>query len=809
MSVAPRLLRRASHRLLSKASAGRDTICIQCRLHQAARQSIHTYRRRPTPTTLTPLPAGVQFLQRRTFLDLFKEELRQSMEKPIENVPQNRAIGVMAALVLFVDEKVGIVPTSSELIKAFELLSQDPSVDNILKDEGNCYGLLRLLEALSQRGDISILRDDDIIKVLRGLEAAEHDVAVSLAGTVLNYIRRTREGNTELLRAGFEAVIATLANTKDYVKAMGFLKVGAEAYGGDIIRPKSWWQLLRSIIDKDDEEALLQLTESADARDPKNLGEEGILNGALRFYMDRDDTVSAKKWWDQLKGSATRDTFKMVFGYAVGHTEDSLAQAWMEELFEKIEIEEPESAAQEAGEQLTVREDFEVMKLKWKMNHGESIQTLTSLISEITPEPKIEMINELVDFAIWKKDANTAQMLLMLARRWRLQPNRRNQILHIRTRMLSDDPMGAMNEWENLKYYEDSHDSDEETLELLSLMASNKKTKEEVVQNLYNEVIRRRISLDVDTLRVLGNWQVFNKPFEDVVRTISREINNYSFSDRLKVIQFLGEMMGLKHLSIGQMWKLYQAMRDLFPELPLSARRDIMELFFIRDAPDVANLVFTQMRHSKSARPDAATYTAAFRHCARLQDAHSLWSIHLQFKVDPDVKPDTELYNSLMWAYNSVNKPLDALEVFKTITNTREGPDSDTLSLVMISCGLSKSNMKVRSPKIWNNFLKLGIKPTMHNYGMRLAGWCLADNYSMAFKMLREMEAKEGVRPDREVFMALYAEYQPSMREELEKWAEKNIPEVWTEIINDPTQPLKQYENQEDTWIKGAPKTLL
>ncbi|EPS37820.1 hypothetical protein H072_8372 [Dactylellina haptotyla CBS 200.50] len=808
MSVTPRLLRRASQRLFSSPSpfpTKTGTVCIKCRL--LARQNIHTYRRRPT--TLPALSScGAQVLQKRTFLDLFKEELKQTMQKPIENVPQNPGIAVMSALVLFVDDKVGFAPTTSELVKAFQVLASDKRIYNILRDEGNCYGLLRLLEALSQRGDIKLIKDSDLISILNGLESADHEMAVSLAGTVLEYIRRTRESNTVLLRAGFEAVIATLANTGDYNKAVGFLKVGAETYEG-IIRPKSWWQVLRSIIDKDNEEALLQLTESAEARDPRNLGDEGILTGTLRFYMDRDDTVSAKKWWDQLKEEATTDTFRMIFGYAVGHTDDALAQSWTEELLERTEIEEPESAAEEAGEQLTAKEQLEVMKLKWKMHRGESMDTISALVQDISTRPKIEVVNELVDFAVWKKDGSTAQMLLMLAERWRWQPNRRTQVLKIRTRMLANDPMGAVNAWEDLKYYEDAQDSDAETLELLTLMAANPKTAEPVITNIYNEVLRRDLPLDVDALRALSHWQVFNKPFEVIVQTLSREINNYSYSDRLKVIQFLGEIMGMPKLSVGEMWKIYQAMRDLFPELPMNARRDIMELFFTRDAPDIANLVFMQMRHSKSARPDAATYTAAFRHCARLQDAHTLWSIHLQFKIDPDVKPNTELYNSLMWAYNSVNQPLNSLEVFKTITNTREGPDSDTLSLVMISCGLSKSNMKVRSPKIWSNFLKLGIQPTMHNYAMRLSGWCLADNYDMAFKMLKEMEKKEGMRPNREVFMALYSEYQPSRREELEKWAEENIPEVWDEITKDPSQPLKQYEGQDDVWIKGAPRVLL
>ncbi|KAF3914821.1 hypothetical protein ABW20_dc0103435 [Dactylellina cionopaga] len=813
MSVAPRLLRRASQRLFSRPFPP-DSICLQCRL-LATRQNLHTFhKRRPTAnnTTTTTFPslAPVQLTQKRTFLDLFKEEVKQTLEKPIENVPQNPAIAVMSALVLFVDDKVGFEPTTAELGRAFELLARDKGIVNILKDEGNCYGLLRLLESMSQRSSIHSIKDEDIARVLNGLESASHEVAVNLAGTILTYIRRTRENNKPLLQAGFEAVIATLANTGDYVKAMWFLKVGAETYGTELIRPKPWWHLLRSIIDKDDEEALLQLAESVEARDPGNLGDVGILNGALRFYMDRDDTVNAKKWWDELRESATVDSFKMVFGYAVGHTDDLLAKSWTEEMFDQLEAVEPEEATQAIDDaRLTPAEELEIIKLKWKMAQGESIHAVTTLLPDISSTPKIEMINELVDFAIWKKDGTTAQILLMLAERWRLQANRRTQVFRIRVRMMLEDLPGAVAAWEDLKYYEDGEGSVSETLELLTLMASNIKTEQTVVDNLYNEILRRKIPLDVDTLCALSHWQVFNKSFEVLVSTMSREINSYTFTDRLKVIKFLGEVMGVSGITTAQMWKLYQAMRDLFPELPLAARRDIMELFFTRDAPDVANLVFIQMRQTRHASPDAATYTAAFRHCARLQDAHTLWAIHLQFKIDPAVKPNTELYNSLMWAYNSVNQPQNALEVFKTITNTREGPDKDTLSLVMISCGLSKSNMKNRSGLIWRNFVKLGIKPTMHNYGMRLSGWCLADDYDMAFKTLREMEAKEGIRPDREVFMALYSEYQPSRRSEIENWAAENIPEVWEEVINDPSKPLQQYQGQNDVWIKNAPKILV
>ncbi|EGX47530.1 hypothetical protein AOL_s00083g339 [Orbilia oligospora ATCC 24927] len=808
MSVTPRLLRRASQRVLSSSiSTGKETVCPKCRL-LVTRQNLHTYRRRPT--VVPGLGASVQLTQKRGFLDLFKAEWKSTFEKKVENKPQNPGIAVLAALTLYVDEKAGMAPTTSELIKAFKMIVFDEELPIILKDDGVCYGLLRCLETLSKRGDIDGVKSPALARLLESLHHLEHTTAVSLAGALLGYIRRVREHDRPLLRAGFEAVVATLANTYDFSKAMGFLTVGAETYGPKLITGKAWWHVLRKIIDKDDEEALLKLTELEGVRKPNNLGDVGVLTGAMRFYMDRDDTANARKWWDELKDSATSDTFKMIFGYAVGHPEDRAAKEWIEHLFEHTELVEPETPPKDEA-RLTAREELEVMKLKWKWSQGETIHTIAGLIPSISPKTKIELINELVDFAVWRKDATAAQVLLVLAERWRVEPNRRTQVLHIRVRLMLEDTDGAYEAWESLKYYRHAPDSDEETLELLRYMTSNIKTKADVIDSLYNETLKRKISLDVETLCGLSRWQIFNKPFNIIIATLSREINNYHPGDRMKVIMHLGELMGMKdpELGIGEMWNVYLAMRGLFPELPLSARKQIMELFFSRGASDVANVIFLHMRQTKHAKPDAEAYASAFRHCARLQDAQTLWSIHIQFKVDPEVTPTTELYNSLMYAYNSVNQPKNALDIFRTITNSKEGPNSDTLSLVMISCGLAKEMMASRSPLIWKNFLKLGFKPTSHNHAMRLSAWCLADKYDMAFKVLRELESKDGFRPNREIFMGLYAEYQPSRRPEIEKWAQENIPEVWREIVADPEEPLKKYEGQQDVWVKNAPDIFL
>ncbi|KAK6359767.1 hypothetical protein TWF696_000906 [Orbilia brochopaga] len=810
MSVAPRLLRRVSQRLslTSLPPASRETVCLQCRL-LATRQSLHTYRRRPVP--VPHIRYNARLGQKRTWMEVIGTEIARSMIKPIDNTPQNPGIGVIGALVQFIDSEIGFEPTTSELVKAFELIARDPSIHYILKDNGNCYGVIRLLETLSLREDLSLVKDGDIIKVLKGLETIDTDMGVTLAGILLDYIRRTRGDNTDLLRAGFEAVVATLTNTGDFLKAIGFLKAGAEGYGAEVIQSKPWWHLLDRVIATDNEEILLLLSESPEAKDPNHLGEFGILHGLLRFYLDREDTANAKKWWETMKPAATSITCKMIFGYGVGHPDDKLAQSWTQQMFDELDTFQPDTEdgspemELEEGE-LTPAEDLEIMKAKWRMTQGENIHDIATTLQQISPSLKVEMVNELVDFAIWRKDTDSAKFMLMLATQSRVHLNRRSQILQIRLGMLLNDANAAMAAWEGLKYYDDSHDSDGETLELLKLMASNVQTESYVIEQLYAEVLRRKLQIDASTLSLLFQWSLKKSTFVRVVEMISREIVNYTPDDRLKIMKAIGEAIGHPDADLLSTWKLYQALRDLFPELPLSVRRDVMEAFFHRDAPELAGVVFMQMRHSSNAMPDLDTYIAAFRHCARLQDYPRTWEIHLQLKIDPNVKPTTELYNSIIWAYNSCNHPNPAFDVFRVITNSRQGPNNDTLSLIMTTCGLGKAPaMKRRSDIIWNNFKKLGIVPTMNNHGARIAAWCLADLYEEAFKQFREMEATEGVRPDREVFMALYAEYHPDRRPQLEKWTAKHLPEVWEEIMNDPSQPLKQYEGERPVWFKNGP----
>ncbi|EWC46534.1 hypothetical protein DRE_04257 [Drechslerella stenobrocha 248] len=813
MSVAPRLLRRVSQRLFfTSFPLSRETVCLQCRI-LATRHSFHTYRRRPA--AVPDLRCHVKLGQKRTYLiDVLKADLAQAMTTPVENLPQNPGIAVLSALTHYIDNEVGFEPTTSELVKAFEVIAHDPLAATILRDKGNCYGIIRLLETLSLREELSIVQDKEIELLLNALEASESDTAVSLAGILLDYIRRVRPQNQRLLRAGFDTVVATLANTGDFAKAIGFLKAGAESYGREIIQAKPWWHLMRTVIAKDDEETLLLLAGSPEAKDEDHLGEFGVLQGLLRFYLDREDTAAAKKWWEDMKSVATSITCQTIFGYAVGHPEDALAQSWTQQMFDELDSfqsDEADSASMTGlvDEELTPGEELEIMKAKWKMTQGVGVHEIASLVQSISPRMKIEMINELVDFTIWRKDSDSSQFLLMLAERLGLEGNRRTQMLQIRVGILFNHPAAAMAAWENLKYFDEVEADEAETVPLLNLMASNLQTDQYTIEALYNDIKRRKLQIDADSLSNLFLWHILNSEVRTTVEVVSREINNYSFDDRLKIIKVMGEYMGRPETDIGISWQLYQAMRDMFPEMPRSVRREFMELFFSRDCPDLAGVVFTQMRHSSGAMPDVDTYISAFRNCAKLEDYQRVWEIHMQLKVDPNIRPTTELYNSLMWAYNCCNHPNQAFDVFRVITNTREGPNNDTLSLIMTTCGLGREPaMKRRSHIIWNNFKKLGIKPTMNNHAMRIVGWCYADLYDMAFKIFREMEEKEGARPDREVFMNLYAEFHPDRRKELERWTAKNLPEVWEEVSNDPSEPLKQYEGQVHRWFHLGPDSI-
>ncbi|KAF3939347.1 hypothetical protein ABW19_dt0205405 [Dactylella cylindrospora] len=824
MSVTPRLLRssRTSQKFLFRSILfGDRDVCLQCRLlathsySQPPSQRPHRiYGRRPNALPLrSPTAPHLRSMQKRTFMDLVREELINDKELVIDNHKQNRGIPVLATLTRFVDDNIGFEPTTPELLKAFNLIAHDNSPVSIFKDQGTSYGVIRLLEVLSNRDELSLVPDEDLEAALGKLQAVYHDYAVTLAGILLDYVRRTRDHNASLLKTAFEAVAATLANKGEYSKARGILKDGAEIYGKEIITPEAWQYLLQKIIDLDNEDAFLELAESPIARDPDTLGELGVLDGALRFYLDRNDTANAKKWWDELKEAADVKIYKTIFDYALRDLDDTVAKSWVEEMFQHIESRQTsplDGASEEEIDptQLSPREILETLKLKWRIIHGESIDKLNNLIPQISPNPNIEIMNELLEFAIWKEDAAMAQFLSLLVDRWRLQQNRRSQILQIRLRMLCNDPAGAVSAWDNLRYFEDSTDSGEETMELLALMASNTQTDPEVIKHFYSDVIARNLPIDADTLCILTDYHLRRSPLDVTMKAITREVHTYTSSDRRKVLKTIGEYMGLPETSAPDAWLIYDVIKQIFLEMDVSVRKDLMQLFFHKGRPDMGVVCFMDFRHSNT-KPDTETYTIAYKYLAKHQDGSGVVTVHAMMKLDPEVKPDTELYNSLMWAYNSANLPAKALDVFRTITTTNEGPDGDTLSLVMITIGLMPGEVRRRDGVIWGNFRKLGIVPTIHNHAMRIAAWCMNGAYDEGFQMARELEEKEGIRPDRNVIMALYAEYQPSRRGEIIQWAEEKYPDVWAEIANDPSEPLKQYEGELDRWWKGSGPVLV
>jgi hypothetical protein len=235
----------------------------------------------------------------------------------------------------------------------------------------------------------------------------------------------------------------------------------------------------------------------------------------------------------------------------------------------------------------------------------------------------------------------------------------------------------------------------------------------------------------------------------EVIDTLSLHTVHYSWDERALVSKAFVRFCLDGANSTARVWDAYALLRQFFPDTALEDRVKIMDGFFDRKRADMACLVFGHMRqHSNPIyRPTLDTYIRCFEGIGRSPDPEGLRMVHNMLKMDTTIQPSTQLYNALMIAFTACEEPHRALDYWKDIDNSAEGPSYQSLEIVFRAYEILPFGDKP-AKQLWEKLHRMDIELPANVVTAYAAALAYHSHIEEAQKILEEMEADIGQRPD-------------------------------------------------------------
>ena len=471
----------------------------------------------------------------------------------------------------------------------------------------------------------------------------------------------------------------------------------------------NWTSVLRGLAKEGREEELLReyrRAEEAGVEYMPNLHE--IMS---TFYAARDRVEETKHWFEKpvhANWLRTPESYLAMARFAVRNGE----QQWLEPYFEQLVNSKPQ------------KEWWDVV-LQWAvlaMDKGvEDIKQMMKVMSATVqgkkgPRPDAATIDALLIAAIEKKNPYLAERFLSLATELGIAPRATTYILQMDYRLDAQDLSGVHAIYDKLLKGEVEVRNDEDLPVLnkyLRTLCSASEPDVERVLDITADLEQRHVALEPETVVALCMLFLRNDNQYDVIDTLSLHTVSYSLEERAQVRRAFVDYILNPKTSTARVWDCYSLLRQFFPETEPSDRVRLMDAFFARRRPDMAAYIFGHMRghDNPDQRPTLDIYVRCLEGLGRNPDADSLRMVHNMLKMDTTVQLDTRLRNALMMAYAASEDPDVAIEFWREITNSAEGPSYNSLAIVFWACELMPGPFGDRTAReIWAKVQRMDLE---------------------------------------------------------------------------------------------------
>ncbi|KAI8633795.1 pentatricopeptide repeat domain-containing protein [Xylariaceae sp. FL1651] len=503
-----------------------------------------------------------------------------------------------------------------------------------------------------------------------------------------------------------------------------------------------------------------------------------------RFFAQRDNVTETKAWFTKPISKGVHPeprTYYEVLQFALRNDQKLWAMDIYQDLIARLES----GSLRQYKACWDVSFQWAFLLLDKGIDHIEHMFKVAMEHLQDKPEsqPNIGSINSLLKSAIDKDDPYMAERFVSLSKKMGFKPNLSTYVLQLEYRLRANDFDGAFSAYQALQSLELTYNDREVPVlnKLIRSLCLSLRPDYERILDVTSYLEQRHVTLEPETVVSICMAFLKNDETYEVIDTLSLHTAHYSVAERQMVRKaFVDYCLDSKN-STARVWDAYALLRQFFPEVENDDRVAIMDAFFDRRRTDMACHVFGHMRSHDNIRhrPTAETYVRCFEGIGRCPDVESLRMIHNMLKMDTNIQVNTKLHNALMIGYIACDTSHRALDFWKEITASPEGPSYATLEIVFRAYEIQPYGDEP-AKELWKKITKMEVEVPEHVYGAYVTTLAAHNHLSEVKLLLDDWDNIIGKRPDSPIFAYVYnALPTREMKEEFESWAEHEFPPLW------------------------------
>jgi hypothetical protein len=470
------------------------------------------------------------------------------------------------------------------------------------------------------------------------------------------------------------------------------------------------------------------------------------------FFAQRDNFEETKFWWARpiRKGlHPAPQTYYDVLQFALRNDKKEWAMELYQDLIARLES----GSLSESKACWDVSFQYAFLLLGKGIDQIEHMFNIALDNAKDKPkaQPNIGSINSLLKAAIDKDDPYMAERFISLSKKMGFEPDLSTFILQLEYRLRASDFDGAFAAYQALRSLEtSSHDRELPVLnKLIRRLCTSSRPDYEKILDVTSYLEQRHVTLEPETVVSICMAFLKNDETYEVIDTLSLHTAHYSIAERQMVRKAFVDYCLDKKNSTARVWDAYALLRQFFPELENEDRVAIMDAFFDRRRADMACHVFGHMRShdNLSHRPTVETYVRCLEGLGRCPDMESLKMIHNMSKMDTTIQVNTLLYNALMIGYVACDTSHRALDFWKEITTSPEGPSYASLEIVFRAYEVQPYG-DAPAKELWAKITKMEVEVPEHVYAAYLTTLAAHSHLPDVKQLLDDCDSIIGRRPD-------------------------------------------------------------
>ncbi|KAK2798224.1 hypothetical protein FQN50_008922 [Emmonsiellopsis sp. PD_5] len=416
------------------------------------------------------------------------------------------------------------------------------------------------------------------------------------------------------------------------------------------------------------------------------------------------------------------------------------------------------------------------------------LKRIRSESAKILSHLRISAFNSIMEYMHDNHRFDSVEEYFALAESLGLQPDEHTYMLRVSSRVQTGDVAGAISLFEEI---DPNHLTEQRNIALrnkiVAQLCSGKHVDlddDDMVLAFIDRLLEIDGRLDAGAAKSLCQMLLSRHDVEGVSEFLKPIVSSYGVEEQWQIRGAFLRYINDFSVPVENAWEAYKLFNETFPKTPVPIRTNIMSNFFKRQRSDLGVLVFGHMRQrtDRNYRPTARTYAICLHELAGAADADGVFLVHNMLKLDLEVELTTDILNSLMLAYSECGSPEQAMQFFKDILASKQGPNDDTLELFFRVCE-KYHNGVAEATRMVEKLKALGIDINSRVYNGYICALGSHGELERAVDAVAAMESQTGSLPTTFTIGALYNTIPTQMwRDQAESWAKNSYPSLWDEL---------------------------